>query len=758
MINKHVMIIENSGKGNSLKINESLSKPTKMKLEGKFTEFDIENRNKRMYTSQNFLPYMNLMLEKKKSLGILYGEYDHPDVFDITCKNLSHVIDTCTFNESGNCVDGSITLLNNSWGKEAQSIIGDGYPLFVSSRAAGVTDSNGVVQLKELFTYDIVADPGFSSARVTPINESLGFKSNDDVPYRIYEITNESQINALFNDNKNDKKTAMDLTQMELFLRNELQKFENKLNESIKDTKNFAPEDTLTLLEQVDFIKKELSDVNSVLESFKSNMSILVKENESLKEENIKLATEISETIMHSNHLTSNFKKLTKYATQIDERLNLSEGLLEHTAKNVKANIYFSKDISENLKAIKESVLTSTEALEYLVNDNASIETKIADLTGYTEEMASEVNDITGYTEHLALESKKDNVWLNYIHEKVDGVIQYTNKVVETLKTDNVKLNESNSTTTEIAQMEDIESYLGLDQEHDALNDIEAQADINTTQVEEEPETEEVIDVDGVEEIPTSEITEEPNEVEEIPTEVEETEVDMVDPIETIEASLLNQLVKVLSTDETGIVIEITPDNKIIIQKSGSEETEIHDIDNVEAMEYTTDNVVETVTSVLAEIKKQKNLEVNPHFFEFLTAGQIAEFKSLDKDTQSTIISEIATKEYFSADDVLGFIADHLSSKAMPREEKLVTLIPQDIKESWDNLADTTKKVILAESKYFPLTSEMDMINFWNSRSFAKELKSPENKMIKESLNHLNSIDGDTNYEEAFFKSFNNLK
>lgn len=742
MINKHVMIIENSGKGNSLKINESLTASTKkMKLEGKFTEFDIENRNKRMYTSENFLPYMNAMLEKKKTLGILYGEYDHPDVFDITCKNLSHVIDNCTFNESGNCVDGSITLLNNSWGKEAQSIINDGYPLFVSSRAAGVTDNNGVVQLKELFTYDIVADPGFSSARVTPINESLGFQSDDEVPYRIYEVTNEAHINALFNDNKNDKKTAMDLTQMEAFLRQELSKFENKLNERITNSKNFAPEETKTLLEQVDFIKNELNDVNKVLEFFTNKINVLIKDNSKLKDENKKLATEISETIMHSNHLTSNFKKLTKYATQIDERLNLSEGLLEHTAKNVKANIYFSKDISTNLEAIKESVLTSNEALEYLINDNKTFETKIADLTGYTEEMAGEVNDVIGFVEDLALESKKDNVWLNYIHEKVDGVIQYTNKVVESLKHDNIKINENSAINTEFGKLEDIESFLGLDQEHSALDNISMNftdnIDNEETETETEMETEEDI-IDGVE-------TVEPN------IETEESE-------ESEENNLLNQLVKIISTDETGIVMEILPDGKIIIQKSGSDDVETHEMENVEVMEFTNDNVVETVNNVLAEIKKQKNLETNPHFFEFLSETQVAEFKALDKDTQSAIISEMNNKEYFSATDVLGYIAEHLASKSMSREEKLVTLIPQDIKEAWNNLEDNTKKIIIAESKYFPLVSEMDMINFWNSRSFAKELKNPENKMIKESLNHLNSINGDSNYEDNFIKSFDLLK
>src|ERR1022692_4015162 len=124
--NKHVMIVENSK--SSLSLNESTVKGSaKLKLNGEFTTFDIENRNKRKYTAPKFLPCMEQMLEKKKSLGILYGEYDHPDVFDVTCKNLSHVIDSLIHNESRNCVDGQITLLNNHWGTEARSIIEDGY-------------------------------------------------------------------------------------------------------------------------------------------------------------------------------------------------------------------------------------------------------------------------------------------------------------------------------------------------------------------------------------------------------------------------------------------------------------------------------------------------------------------------------------------------------------------------------------------------------------------------------------------------------
>lgn len=44
--------------------------------------------------------------------------------------------------------------------------------------AAGITESDGSVSLKKLFTYDIVAgNPGFASAKmsVKVLNESLGY-------------------------------------------------------------------------------------------------------------------------------------------------------------------------------------------------------------------------------------------------------------------------------------------------------------------------------------------------------------------------------------------------------------------------------------------------------------------------------------------------------------------------------------------------------------------------------------------------------
>jgi hypothetical protein len=78
---------------------------------------------------------------------------------------MHHIITKAEFVSEKNLVAGEIKLLSTYWGKESKALIDDGCPIFVSSRAAGITESDGSVSLKKLFTYDIVADPGFASAK-----------------------------------------------------------------------------------------------------------------------------------------------------------------------------------------------------------------------------------------------------------------------------------------------------------------------------------------------------------------------------------------------------------------------------------------------------------------------------------------------------------------------------------------------------------------------------------------------------------------
>ena len=192
---KPVLIVENS---TSSLIKEQHNASTGKKdylLSGTFTEFGVKNRNERIYTANKFLPALQELNERINNLGVVYGEFDHPDVFDTSLSRASHIVTKANYVAEKNLVAGEIKLLSTYWGKEAKSLVDDELPVFVSSRAAGITESDGSVSLKKLFTYDIVADPGFASAKmsVKSLNESLGYEENTS-NFRIYEMSDESKI------------------------------------------------------------------------------------------------------------------------------------------------------------------------------------------------------------------------------------------------------------------------------------------------------------------------------------------------------------------------------------------------------------------------------------------------------------------------------------------------------------------------------------------------------------------------------------
>jgi len=147
---KPVLIVENST--NSLIRESSDTGKKDYILQGTFTEFGVKNRNERIYTADKFLPALKEMNERMTNPGAVYGEFDHPDVFDTSLSRASHLITKANYVAESNHVAGEIRLLSTYWGKEAKALVDDGCPVFVSSRAAGITESDGTVSLKKLFT------------------------------------------------------------------------------------------------------------------------------------------------------------------------------------------------------------------------------------------------------------------------------------------------------------------------------------------------------------------------------------------------------------------------------------------------------------------------------------------------------------------------------------------------------------------------------------------------------------------------------
>ena len=164
---KEFLLVEKS----TVSINKSTN--DSYVLEGIFTELGSENRNGRVYTKEGFLPHLET-LQKIVEAGKCVGELDHPKVFETSLKNASHVIEKIWFDENDNKVYGRIKLLDTDAGKNAKALVDAGVPLHISSRAAGTVAENKTVKIHKLFTYDLVADPGFENAVLNSVNESYG--------------------------------------------------------------------------------------------------------------------------------------------------------------------------------------------------------------------------------------------------------------------------------------------------------------------------------------------------------------------------------------------------------------------------------------------------------------------------------------------------------------------------------------------------------------------------------------------------------
>lgn len=186
---KALFIISKSPKPVALhKLNESnnesaLSSKNRYILEGVFgvvnSDSNKPNRNDRIYDESEYLPHIQeFRTELSRGIPIL-GELDHPmdgpegPRFEVLLKNASHRILDVWYDRATKYVMGKLEILDTPNGKIVKSLIDAGIPIFVSSRAAGYVNPNKHVTIKKIYTWDIVAKPGFEEAKVNLVNESL---------------------------------------------------------------------------------------------------------------------------------------------------------------------------------------------------------------------------------------------------------------------------------------------------------------------------------------------------------------------------------------------------------------------------------------------------------------------------------------------------------------------------------------------------------------------------------------------------------
>jgi hypothetical protein len=349
-------------------------------LEGVFTEFGIRNKNNRIYEEKEVLPHINELKEKVKT-GKLLGELDHPKDFDISLSNVSHVIESLTYDPEKKQVIGRIRLLNTTKGKEAQSLIKDGIPLHISSRAAGSVDESGKVKIKKFFTYDLVADPGFENAELSRVNESYGFDNDDTlIIYEMEETKNtEDKKEITMEKQENNFVTVEDFQKYTEYVKGVL----NNVKESSKSDNSEVVE---KLVKYTEHVAEKVNQLSEYAEYLSENLD---------------------KSISFSDYLAVNVNQIKSYTSYLAEELDSTIQYAEHVAEKADNGIQYTEHVAEK----------ADQSIQYTNYLRENIEKGIA----YSEYVAEKVDQGIAYSEHLAENLEKSIQYTEYIAENVNG-------------------------------------------------------------------------------------------------------------------------------------------------------------------------------------------------------------------------------------------------------------------------------------------------------------------------------------------------
>ena len=423
MKEKKLLIVERSNAPLNYAVEQSLNENNEhsdsIVLTGLFTSFNTKNRNGRIYESADFLPHVEALREQINSKRLL-GELDHPHGFEISLGNVSHVVESLEFDPQQNAIVAKIRLLNTSAGREAQALVRDGIPLNISSRAAGTVDESGHVKLQQLFTYDLVADPGFANAQLKRVNESYGFGDDDNID--IYDISEDANTNL-----------DPQVTKTADYAEPQAQRNEDTLkNTNMEDNNN-------EFIQYGDFQKysEHLSEIVGELQSAISNIK---DELISYKEKGGETPTQTFDAANIDNSMIADLvaKEVARITgegaavvggsdakiTELEDKVAVAE----ESYNNLKA---YTKYLAETLdKSITHQDYIADEANKIIQHNNYLAE-NMNKMVGYNDYLAEKMNQMVAHQDYLA-ENINDTIsYQNYVAEMLDKSIDYSNMLAE---------------------------------------------------------------------------------------------------------------------------------------------------------------------------------------------------------------------------------------------------------------------------------------------------------------------------------------
>jgi len=629
-------------------------------LEGVFGQIDQKNKNNRIYTESEYVPQIEALQAKIKASKLL-GELDHPAQFDISLKNVSHIIEELTYDKESKQVRGRIKLLDTDAGRQAKALVDAGVPLQISSRAAGAVESNGQVKIKQLFTYDLVADPGFENAELKRVNESYGY--DNDGLLSIYELNSSEEIPT---ENINP-------------------------NTQIKENKNMA-----------EFVKSE--DFNKYSEYLANEIKTL-KESIEAKDTELAEDTTLDNLKEHNNSVVETVNNLTAYVGYVAEKLDESIQYSEHVAEKTDQSISYSEELAEKL----DKGISYTEHIAESV-------TKVKDFANYLAEAHNE-----GTTSHTTLleyvEYLKEN--LQSVSEYAEYIAESLNETVEEVAV-NVESEEAEEEEIEAADKvegEEVAKEVAEDKAkeiEDENLELAEESEDPAKEADEADETEEIENIgDNSEEGAVSKDGEDAGkEVEEI--EDEEVEAGDNSTEGDVEGEVAGEDAEDLESEAEAGDSEIKVGTKAAKAGEGEEEAEGEEgaLDPLEAYK----NEISSKLNTLVENATKKDNE-NPNFFRVVSSTTREKYNTLSESAKSEVRNTVSKRGFMTESEIVTLMNNsQLIVESAGVQPTFIALMPTEYSEAWTNLTEAKQNQIVAQAKYHTLNTEYQVANFWQTR------------------------------------------
>ena len=660
-------------------------------LEGVFGQIDQKNRNNRIYTEDEYVPQIEA-LQQKISSSKLLGELDHPTQFDTSLKNVSHIVEELYYDKDTKEVRGRIRLLDTDAGRQAKALVDAGVPLQISSRAAGAVESNGKVKIKQLFTYDLVADPGFENAELKRVNESYGF-SNDSGVY-IYEMGGANVTENI------ETQT---------------------LNTEIKENKNMA-----------EFVKAE---------DFNKYSEYLAKEIKGIKESIDAKTAEASEDMTvenlksHNDHIAESVNNLSEYVGYLAEKLDQGIQYTEHVAEKADQGISYSEHVAEKLdqsiqygEHIAEAVAKVKDFANYLAEAHNEGAESSQTILEYIEYLRGNLQSVSEYAEYIA-ESINENV----ITEEDDQ--EFHGEEVEEDTTDEIEAEEE--AESEVVDLED--KVEDTEEEIETAEDVTEEVEGEEAGIEgedvvkkDEEELEEIGDnsdegdVEGEDAGEEGEdvVNKDEEELEEIGDNAPEGDVEDTGD-EVVDAEDLED--ETVKSDS-----EIEDETEEAEAGDSDEEAEGEDgaLDPLEAYK----NEISSKLNKLVESAQIKENE-NPSFFRVVSTATVEKYNALTEDAKTEVRTKVAKRGFMTESEIVSLIeSSQLIVENRNAEPFFLAAMPTEYRSAWENLSESKKNQIEAQSKYHTLNTEYQVRNFWQTRDLRDtKIEMEKVEMVKES-------------------------